>query len=528
MSGLKPFSQPSSPHSRRSFLRLAGLTGAALSFHAPDLFAAPTPTSPALVTTPLGKLRGETAPDGIRIFRGVPFAQPPVGPLRFLPPLPPKPWPGTRDATTFAAPAMQPDDPPSSEDCLYLNIWTPATHGPHPVFLWIHGGGYTGGRAFDPLFDGSRFARDGVVLVTVAYRLGVFGFMDLSPLLGPQFADSANNAMRDLVASLKWVAANIAAFGGDPARITVGGESAGAKATAALMAIPEASALFHSAISESGGGERVLTLSQAAAFAQTFGSEWRQAHPLSAPSPSGFADLLTAPAAALIRTQTHLIEISPLHFPFRPQAGGALLPRRPVDLVAAGSASGKRLLIGTNRDENALFLGARPPADPTARDLGNLPISRFNEVFPRYLAIYPNLSPADRRIRAVTAEEYWVPSVRLADAQARNDGPTWMYRLDYAKPSGPMANQAYHSLDLGLLWERPDKLEAADPAALQLSHAMHQAWIAFIRGESPSAPALPAWPRYDPDTRSTMILSTRSHVEQQPFADELRLWEGIL
>ena len=195
----------------------------------------------AVVKTRSGDLRGETV-DGVRVFRGIPFAQPPVGELRFRPPVEVKPWTGVRPAIRFAPEAMQPAEVgiARSEDCLYLNVWAPEGKGPFPVFVWIHGGGFTGGRATAPIFDGAGFARDGVVLVTVAYRLGVFGFMDLGPVLGGAYAGSGNNAMRDLVAALRWVQGNIAAFGGDPGRVTVGGESAGAKATAALMAIPEA------------------------------------------------------------------------------------------------------------------------------------------------------------------------------------------------------------------------------------------------------------------------------------------------
>ena len=511
---------------RRSFLSQTSL--AATCALLPRSLSASAVSAPALVTTPLGKLRGVSSPEAIRNFRGIPFAQPPVGPLRFQPPQPPKPWPDTRDATRFAAAAMQPDEPsiPQSEDCLYLNIWCPNTPGPHPVFVWIHGGGYTGGQAFAPIFDGTPFANEGIVLVTVAYRLGVFGFMDLSPLLGPAYADSANNALRDLVQSLHWVQQNISAFGGDPDRVTIGGESAGAKATAALMALPEAQSFFHSAISESGGGERILTQTQAADVSHTFGDLWRREHPVTSTT---FDDLRTAPARALIDTQQRVIVQSDIHFPFRPQIGpGSLLPQRPVDLVTTGISHGKRLLIGSNRDESALFLGPHPAADPLQRDLGNLPLARFNQVFARYADLYPGMPEDQRRIRAVTAEEYWVPTVRLADAHTRAGGAAWMYRLDFAQSTGRMADEAFHSEDLGFVWNKLNKTEAADPAAQQLALSMHAAWCAFLRGETPSAPHLPPWPEYNPTTRPTMILNKESRIEQQPSEPELRLWNGIL
>ncbi len=520
------------PSTRRQFLYQSSLAVAA-SLLPCDLAALSAVSAPTLVTTPLGRLRGISSPEAIRNFRGIPFAQPPVGPLRFRPPQPPKPWSGIRDATRFAPAAMQPEEPSisQSEDCLYLNVWAPSTPGPHPVFVWIHGGGYTGGQAFAPIFDGSAFAREGIVLVTVAYRLGVFGFMDLAPLLGPEYADSGNNALRDLVAALRWVQGNISAFGGDPARVTIGGESAGAKATAALMGIPEARSLFQSAISESGGGERILTSAQAAEVSHTFGDLWQHSHSPSA-SARSFSDLLSAPARSLIDIQQRVIAASEIHFPFRPEIEpgipGTLLPARPVDLVATGTSKGKRLLLGTNRDENALFLGPHPPADPAAHDLGNLPLPRFSEALGHYAALYPDMPADQRRIRAVTAEEYWVPSVRLADAHTRAGGTAWMYRFDYAGTTGRLANEAYHSLDLGFVWQKLNQADASDPAAQRLAGSMHTAWCAFVRGEAPSAPDLPTWPVYIPGTRPTLILSAHSHIEQRPFEDELRLWDGVL
>ena len=491
-----PNIQPKHPATttRRHFLQQSTAAIATLALAPTALSAAPAET---LLTTPSGKLRGEIA-NGVRIFRGIPFAAPPIGPLRFRPTAPLTPWKGIREATAFAPPAMQSTQPSGSttmsEDCLYLNVWAPTGKGPYPVFVWIHGGSFTGGSSSTPISDGTLFAEQNIVHVTVAYRLGVFGFMDLSPLLGPDFADSGNNALRDLIASLQWVNQNIAAFGGDPNRVTVGGESAGAKATAALMAIPQSSKLFQSAISESGGGERVVTQAQATQVSQDFGTLWRSNHPSSIP---GYNDLLTAPAADLIKTQARLVATANFHFPFRSQAGGALLPKRPVDMIAA-SSSGKRLLIGTNRDESASFIGPHPTSDPTGRDLGNLTLDHFDEVFDQYKTIYPGMTDAERRIRAVTAEEYWVPSIRLADANIKAGGATWMYRLDYTKPTGRYAGEAYHSLDLSLIWQQLDADEKADPAAAQLSPLMHGAWVSFITATHPPHPTSPSGPSTTP------------------------------
>ena len=508
--------------SRRTLLRNAATVVSAYPF-VPwvRLFAQSAPES-SIVTAPSGTFQGATE-QGVRVFRGVPFAEPPIGKLRFRPPVALKSSSGVHDATKFAAEAMQKVEAgvTRSEDCLYLNVWAPAGKGPYPVFVWIHGGGFTGGSSFAPIFDGAGFAQAGMVVVTLAYRLGVFGFMDLEPLLGPSYADSGNNGTRDLVTALHWVHENIAAFGGAPTPVPVGGASAGAKVTAALRAIPESAALFHSAISESGGGERVLTRDQAASVAQNFSALWKQV----GVTPQ---DLLLAPAAALIDTQEQLIATTSLHFPFREQVGGALLPSRPVDLIAAGSSRGKRLLIGSNRDESALFLGPHPKPPLKASDLGNLPLNLVETVLKEYAALYPQMSLSQQEIRAVTAEEYWIPTVRVAEAQVANKGDTWMYRLDYASYSGRMEGEAYHSEDLGFIWDKLSPAERQDEQAKGLAAQMHAAWIAFIQGKTPAADGLPAWPQFDLETRKTMILDRVSRVENDPNAAERALWKGLM
>ena len=508
--------------SRRTLLRNAAtLVSAGPFLPSVRLFAQSAPDSP-IVTAPIGTFRGTTA-QGVRVFRGIPFAESPVGKLRFRAPVALKPTSGVRDASKFAAEAMQKEEAgvARSEDCLYLNVWTPSGKGPYPVLVWIHGGGFTGGNSFAPIFDGSGFAQSGIVVVTVAYRLGVFGFMDLEPLLGASFADSANNGTRDLITALHWVHENIAAFGGDPTQVTVGGESAGAKVTAALLAIPESAALFHSAISESGGGERVLTHAQAGGVAQDFAALWKQG----GVTPQ---DLLLAPAAALIDTQEKLIATSNLHFPFREQVGGSLLALRPVDLITAGSPAGKRLLIGSNRDESALFLGPRPKPPVKPSDLGNLPLDLFENVQKKYAELYPGMSVSQREIRAATAEEYWIPTLRLAEASVAKNEDIWMYRLDYSSYSGRLEGEAYHSEDLGFVWDKLSVAERQDEQAKALATQMHTAWTTFIHGKTPSADGLPAWPAFTLSKRSTMILDRVSRVEDDPNVAERAVWAGVM
>ena len=471
-----------------------------------------------LIQTPLGALRGQVI-DGVRVFRGVPFAEPPVGPLRFRPPVKVKPWVEEREASLFSAEAMQDGDRdvPKSEDCLYLNVWTPPDAEALPVFVWIHGGGFTGGSAFAPVFDGTEFAKAGMVVVTVAYRLGVFGFLEMEPLLGAEYAGSGNNAVRDLICALEWVRANIEAFGGDPKRVTVGGESAGAKLTDVLMGVPQAQGLFAQMISESGGAERVWPKANADAVARGFCEAWGRSAEM----------LKTAPAGELISAQVRFVAGWPQHFPLRMEIDGSLIPRLPVETIANGALSGTRLLIGTNRDESALFVGPHPEK-VTAADLGNVPLAKFDEVFARYGALYPGMSEEQLRIRALTAEEYWVPSVRVVDAYLKGGGTAWMYRLDFAPASGRMKGEAYHSEDIGLVWDKPNEEITNVASERALAKRMHAAWLAFIKGGTPGAEGLPVWPQYKSDTRETMVLDKVSRVESNPQEAELRLWDGVL
>nr|WP_268807273.1 carboxylesterase family protein [Bryocella elongata] len=470
------------------------------------------------VLTPLGRVRGAEA-DGCRSFLGLPFAQPPVGARRFRPPSPPLPWQGVRAATRCAPVAMQPGDSyPQSEDCLYLNVVAPAGKGPYPVLVWIHGGGFTGGRACDPLCDGAQFARDGVVCVNIAYRLGVFGFLDVAPLLGAEYAGSAVNAMRDVIAALEWVQKNIAAFGGDPTRVTVGGQSAGAKMTDLLMGVPSAKGLFHQMISESGGAERIWPMEQAQKIATSFGEMWN------ATTGDEVKMLLKSPASTLISAQGSFYREPPVHFPLRCEIDGQLFPGSPLEAIRGGSTRGKRLLLGTNREESASFIGPHPEHDPGPSDLGNLSVDVFSKVAEHYAQVYPGMSDDLRRVRSTTAEEYWIPSLRVAEAHVTGGGAAFVYRFDDAVAKGRFAGEVPHTHELPLVWDQTKGLSADDAL---LAHEMHATWVAFIKGDALSVGGT-AWPRYDATRRPTILLQHEPVVEDRPADAEYHLWDGLL
>ncbi|MET3892177.1 para-nitrobenzyl esterase [Bosea sp. OAE506] len=482
------------------------------------------PDERVIVDTPFGRLCGGRSGE-ILCFKGVPYAAAPVGPLRFRPPQPIPPWAGTREALGFAPVAPQPPDPgfypgdpdamppmPASEDCLYLNIWTPAAAGPHPVLVWLHGGSQTVGGTSRPVYDGAAFARAGITCVTVGHRLGLLGFLEGGRLFGEHFRGSGNNALRDIVSALGWVRQAIVTFGGDPGRVTIGGESAGAKNVAALLAAPSATGLFHAAFSSSGGGDTIHGVDEADAIAARAlalaGGDWQR--------------LLTMPIADLIALQTQLGGEEVRRQPFRAVLDGAFLPQTPRRLLPRQPVP---LLIGTARDEVAAFFGGpqhgsgTPPEAWDARQLMHLAPSLMAEAEARALRLWPGLPASTRRLWLLTAEEYELPSIRLAEAHAAAEGPVWVYRNDRPLTAGPFAGLAPHVADLGLIWNQPGPY--GQPAALG-DCSMHDAVIAFVR-----TGAVP-WPKYDAASRATQVFdSGGAKLQTDPSQDLRRIFDGL-
>jgi len=433
------------------------------------------------ISTPLGRLQG-TENDSARIFLGVPFAQPPIGKLRFRAPLPAKPWTGVLPAVTQPPAPMQAGSARMSEDCLYLNIFAPKRPGPHPVFVWIYGGGNNAGSVSH--LDGSAFARDGVVCVFINYRVGALGFLELE-------RGSGNNGIRDQVQALRWVQQNIAAFGGNPRQVTVGGQSAGAKNVAALMAAPEAKGLFQRAIMESGSAQTVHTLQQAQSV--------RSLMPFSA------SQLRTMDVNELLDAQSKLLAAYPANYPFRPVVDGSFLPDVPLKQIAKGSSVD--LLLGTNRDEMAAFVNPEQAAQPlNQKEMGNMALGNVTPLEAAYRSAFPSLSTAEIHIRMLTAEEYWIPSIRIAEVRRGQRVKTYMYRFDH-KP-------AWHGRESAFVWNHDSQI--------------HAAWVEFIRTGQPAATGLPSWPVYKEVTRETMVLDDESQLESDPNGVERRIWNNRL
>ncbi|MCX3290409.1 carboxylesterase family protein [Streptomyces sp. NEAU-H22] len=470
-----------------------------------------------LTDTTTGTVRGCALPDGRRLFAGIPFAAPPVGELRFRPPQPPQPWQGVRRADRFApAPAQGasslvpgasqkssfPTFPTAeiretSEDCLYLNVWTPTTTAEgalRPVIVWIYGGGYDAGSAAPPYSDGAALARQtGAVVVTANYRLGALGFLHLADL-GGLWAGSTNLALQDQMAALRWVRDNIASFGGDPGNITVAGQSAGAFSIGALLAAPAATGLFHKAILQSGSTSRIFDR----ATATTMAEDLITALGLDDPE-----DLLTVTCRRILDAQSTVVtgDIGQRNLPGGRSWGavldGSVLPVAPQQAVAAGAAADIPLLVGATRDEVRVFqmIGGDSfrPEDEAGlhtemRRAGVTEPEKLLDAYRRRVADSDDLSAL--RGAFLTDALYRIPAMRLAQAQAGAGGRAYHYLL-LDEPCGP-AMGAFHGADLLHVFDKLSDVGADTPEHLAARDTLVGAWAAF------AATGDPGWPPYDP------------------------------
>ncbi len=482
-------------------------------------------TQQLVVETRAGTVRGELR-DGVSIWKGIPYAAPPLGELRFRPPQPAVPWTGERDATKFGTVAAQSRDPAiammsgigerilSGEDCLSLNVFSPGADGAkRPVVVWIHGGAFIMGSGSTPLYHGQSFAsRHDLVVVTINYRLGLFGLLYLGDLAPGR--EEGNYALLDQIEALRWVKGNIAAFGGDPDQVTVMGESAGAISIGSLLAMPAARGLFHRAILQSGAA--VLsppTREDMTAAARTVLADLGVT----------VDELASVPEARILAAQEKLSREKGLGA-FAPYVDGVTVPEQPIAAVRAGAIAGIPLLLGSNRDEWTLFevfLGERTitPFEAPLRE-------RLGTTLDELLAVYQRERPGRTLQRAwvdlIGDVAFRIPAIRLAEAQSDHQRAVYMYRFDWASPALGGRLGAAHGLDLPFVWNRVDlpaskillgeAAESAQPLATQI----HATWAAFIRSGDPNGGGLPVWPVYDRARRQTMLIDRTSTVVDDP------------
>ncbi len=495
------------------------------------------------VRTPRGPVRGLSR-DGIARFAGIPFAQAPTGPLRFRPPVATSPHQDVLDATSFRE--VSPQNPsmmdalfggesePWDEDCLHLNVWTPTVtpRDPLPVMVWIHGGGFEMGSGSSPLYEGGSFARNGVVYVSFNYRLGSLGFLELGHL-DPALSGSGSVGLLDQVEALRWVAENIAAFGGDPDNVTVFGESAGAMSVAALLTLPSARGLFHKAITQSGALQAFADPAHAAMVADEFmgfagvGSVTElQAVPVT--------ELLGAHAkmsAARIADPESFIKrfgTSLAFLPFRPVADGATVPADPFAEAAEGRAANVPLVVGTNLEEWKLFaLMTPPPEDRDAlaeriRVLG----ADAHQVLDAYDRDHPGATVAELQSAVFTDVVFRVPASRLADAHVRH-APVWQYRFDWRSPAMGGLLGAAHAIEIPFVFDMVTDhrlhVMVGPEAPSALAQAMHRAWVSFARDGEPRFDSL-QWSPLSDAGRPVLCIDEESEVREDPLAASLRCW----
>ena len=494
--------------------------------------AAPEKAGPVAVTT-AGRVRGYTD-QGILAFKGIPYGADTAA-RRFQPPVPPAPWSGIREAWEFAPQAPQSTSRnrapapavAESEDCLHLNVWTPALHDGYrrPVLVYFHGGGYNNGSANDDLYDGVHLCRRGdVVVVTVNHRLNGFGCLYLAELGGPEYADSGNAGMLDLVLALRWVRDNIAEFGGDPGCVTIFGQSGGGAKCATLMAMPAARGLFHRVWTMSGqqltGRTRAHATATARAVLQALGLP-----------PERLGELATIPTdrlAAAMGGQS-----------WTPVVDGGALPRDPFAPDAAPLSAELPMVLGNTHDETRYLIGNGDPAafaltwETLPGRLAQAAKPFIGELTPEqviseYRILYPAYSAVDVFFAATTAARSWKSMVLESERRVRQGGaPTYVYHVNWRSPLDGGKWGAPHMIDIALVFDNVahDPLTAAGgKEAQRLADGLSGALLAFARTGNPNSPALPPWPRYELDRRPTLLIETPPRVADDPRGEERRFF----
>jgi para-nitrobenzyl esterase len=493
------------------------------------------------IEAPCGRLLGQRCGD-IFNFKGIPFAKPPVGALRWRPPEPAEPWSGVRNATQFGP--ICPQAPTQieallggtlgmqSEDCLYLNIWTPGCDSQRrPVMVWIHGGAFVIGAGSQGLYSGKHLASRDCVIVTLNYRLGAFGFVNLTDATGGEAPGTGTEGIADQLMALAWVKANIAAFGGDAENVTIFGESAGGMSVATLLAAPAARGLFHKAIAQSGSAFIGHSREHSARVAQVFLQE------LGLEGATAAAKLREMPYGALVKAQIALLADSrdgkdSRNLAFQPTIDEALLPVRPIDAIRAGSARGVPLLSGTTKDEWRLFSAASPRIRLMSRSVFEARVRKLaGPSADEMLAAYSEGTTFDRFNALTTDRVFAVPAARTLEAQGAF-APAYAYRFDWCSRLLGGLMGSCHALELGFVFGTYNtKLAGAffgtGPKADALAAAMIEAWTNFARCGDPSGSAA-LWPRYEVPARQTMIFGDGApHTAERPNERRRLIWDTI-
>lgn len=516
----------------------------AFAFLAADKVKAQTKdsTENIVVTTGSGKVRGQIV-NSVSVFKSIPYAAPPVGDQRFAAPVKHQPWTEIRDAITHGPTAPFPlpkkgdiDDKPmfasgwvKGDDFLANNIWTPNLTGKLPVMVFIHGGAFVIGTSDVPLLDGTSFAKKGVVMVSMNYRMGIEGFLKIKGV-------PTNLGIRDQIASLQWVKDNIAAFGGDPDNVTVFGESAGAISIGVLLASPAAKGLFKRAIMQSGSGQAVLSGEQADRIASQYAKtlkikNTRESYLKFSPEELLAAQPKVNPKMVNLETESHANPTGGVTL-FFPVIDKEIIPDVPLKTIKNNKENEYDLLIGYNTDEMNYFL------IPT----GLLKKIRFNfilniavrKVHPApsaliavYKKAYPKKNLGELFSAILTSYQAQVPSVRFANAHAKLLGNTYMYEFAWASSVKNGAYGAYHGVELPFVFNTINLVKGEEGmlgpkgGPEDLADKMQNAWAQFAKTGNPG------WDAYNTRDRKTMIINNSWSLQTAPHAKVLAAWEGV-
>lgn len=503
---------------------------------------------PPVVVAPAGSFHGIIAHDVVS-WRGIPFALSPVGERRWRDPVAVADSETERDATVFGPVCPQPlnpaiplgEDAVQDEDCLVLNVWAPAPSAttPRPVMVWVHGGAYTFGSSSQPLYDATTLVTTGdVVVVTVNYRLGALGFLDLSAAV-PQGGFDGNLALKDVLLGLRWVQRNIAAFGGDPGRVTVFGESAGGGLVTTLLATPSAEGLFHRAIAQSSPASSVYGRERARRVAEQFLAEIGVDA-----SDTGAADALRSVAVDdVVAAGKAVYATVPTNDPgtlaFAPVVDGTLVPEAPITVLREGRGLAVPLMIGTNKDEASLFSFMKSPLIPITGE-------RLEQMFDDMATDNPGV-PLPSREQVLSAYEhvrhravgmgvardigFRLPTLWIAEGHG-TIAPVWLYRFDHASPFLRLIGLgATHASELPYLWgnlsggpKDPTFRLGGRHVAEGISARMQARWIDFAHGRDPAASGACDWPPFDVDTRATLVIDRQDRIVDDLDAELRRGW----
>jgi para-nitrobenzyl esterase len=531
---------------RRTFARQAGLLLAGAQF-APWLnVLGASDLENAIAETASGKVRGVVV-DGTRVFKGIPYGAPTNGTNRFMPPIKAAAWTGTRDALAFGPTAPQARDnsgttaagspAQQSEDCLVLNVFTPASSGgqKRPVMVWLHGGGFSSGSGSGRILDGTSLAHThDVVVVTLNHRLNVFGYTYLGDAMGSDFARSSSVGLLDIVAALEWVRDNITNFGGDPNLVTIFGQSGGGRKVATLMAMPGAKGLFHRAVIESGAVLRLTTHEDAVKQTDLLLAELGL-------KPGQARELQSVPMERLLAAnasvQKQVTPPEPGATPNSPMVDGKVIPGHPWDPKGPALSAHIPLLIGYARTEETLY--DRPTAETLALDeaglraraakrLGGDP-ARVIEAFRK---AHPEATPWDLWILIATDHPRGTYSRELARRKTdQRDAPAFAYRYDWETPEGGGHMRSPHTIEIQFVFNNikiAGPRISTMPEAYALAEKTSAAWAAFARTGDPNTPKLPKWPAYSATARDTMLFNNECRVEKDPDRGPRLVMEQVL